>query len=478
MNDYVMPGHWIDGRVETGDERIEILNPADETVIGTIPVATSAQLEAAVAAAVRGMRVWRRVSPQNRANVLIRAAALLRERADDIARQITLEQGKPVAQAKGEVNRAADILDWDAGEGRRLYGQVIPAPEGMTYTATHHPVGVVAAFTPWNFPIASPSRKVGGALAAGCSVVLKPSEETPAGAWHLARALADAGLPPGVLNLVYGHPEPISDYLIRHPDIRMVTLTGSVPVGRKLAALAGEYMKPSIMELGGHAPVIVCEDADPELAAEQALIGKSLNAGQVCVAPTRFYVAEPLFDRFRKAMAEGARNLRLGAGMAAETQLGPLANPRRLAAIRALVADAAGQGARQDTPSEAAMPNAGYFHSLTVLSEVPETARIMQEEPFGPVAMINPVSSVEQAITLANRLPFGLSAFAFTRSAHTARLLSEEIEAGTLAINHFGASVPETPFGGVKDSGFGREGGAHGVAAFTVVKAVAHLTGA
>lgn len=475
MTDYDMPGHWIDGRIETDSERIEVVNPADQAVIGSVPVATPSRLEAAVAAAVRGLEVWRKVSPQDRARVLTRAADLLRERADFIGEQITLEQGKPLLQARMEVGRAADILEWDAAEGRRLYGQVIPAPNGMTYTATHHPIGVVAAFTPWNFPIASPSRKVAGALAAGCSVVLKPSEETPAGAFHLARALADAGLPEGVLNLVYGHPEPISDFLIRHPDTRMVTLTGSVPVGRKVAALAGEYMKPTIMELGGHAPVIICDDADPERAAEMALVGKSMNAGQVCVAPTRFYVAEPLFERFRDAMAEGARKLRMGPGLAADTQLGPLANARRIAAIETLVEDAVNQGARLDTHQVDPLPNAGYFHPLTILSEVPESARIMQEEPFGPVAMINPVSSVEQAIAQANRLPFGLSAYAFTRSAGLARLLSEEVQSGTLAINHFGASVPETPFGGVKDSGFGREGGSQGVAAFTVVKAVAHL---
>ena len=475
MSDYEMPGHWIDGRIETDGEWIEVLNPADQTVIGRVPVATHARLEAAVEAAVRGLEIWRKVSPQDRARVLVRAADLLRERADFIGRQITLEQGKPLDQARLEVGRAADILEWDAAEGRRLYGQVIPAPHGMTYTATHHPIGVVAAFTPWNYPIASPSRKVAGALAAGCSVILKPSEETPAGAFHLASALADAGLPAGVLNLVYGYPEPISDFLVRHPDIRMVTLTGSVPVGRKVAALAGEYMKPSIMELGGHAPVIICEDADPDRAAELAVLGKSMNAGQVCVAPTRFYVAESLFERFRDAMAEGARKLRMGPGLAADTQLGPLANARRISAIETLVADAVKQGARLNAPADVPRTNAGYFHPLTILSEVPESARIMQEEPFGPVAMINPVSSVEHAIVQANRLPFGLSAYAFTRSAGLVRLLSEEIQSGTLAINHFGASVPETPFGGVKDSGFGREGGAHGVAAFTTVKTVAHL---
>lgn len=454
-------------------ETIAVVNPADETVVGSVPVAETADLDHALEAAERGLAVWRRTSPADRAKVMLRAAALLRERVDLIAGAITLEQGKPLSQARGEVGRAADIIEWDANEGRRLYGQIVPSEQGMTYSTLHQPIGIVAAFTPWNFPIASPSRKIGGALAAGCSIVLKPSEETPAGAWFLAQAFHDAGAPDGLINLVYGDPAQISDHLVRQPSVRMVTLTGSVPVGKQVAALAGQYMKPTIMELGGHAPVIICDDADPENAAEQAAISKSLNAGQVCVAPTRFFVAESIFERFTTALAGHAAKLRVGDGRDPATQMGPLANQRRLDAVDSLVSDAVRSGARRHTGSK--LSNKGYFHSLSVLSEISDDARIMREEPFGPVALVNPVRSLEDAIMQANRLPFGLSAYAFTKSARNARILSDEVESGTLGINHFNASVPETPFGGVKDSGYGREGGSDGVRAFTVVKSVAHL---
>jgi succinate-semialdehyde dehydrogenase/glutarate-semialdehyde dehydrogenase len=466
---------FVDGEWRRGGECVPVINPADESMVGELPRATRSDLEAAVRSAERGFAIWRKTSPNQRCRILLEAAGLLRERTDKIAAAITREEGKPLAQARAEVGRACEILEWDANEGRRSYGRITPAEAGMMHMSLRQPIGVVAAFTPWNFPIASPMRKVAGALSAGCSIILKPSEETPAGAWYVAQALQDAGLPDGVLNLVYGDPAEISDFLVRQPAVRLVTLTGSVRVGKQLAALAGEYMKPAIMELGGHGPVIVCDDADPEDAAAKAVVAKSMNAGQVCVAPTRFYVAASLSERFANRFAELASSIRIGDGMDPATGMGPLANERRLEVIHAMVTEAVQKGARLMCGGNR-VGNNGYYYPLTVLADVPEDARIMNEEPFGPVALINPVNGLDEALSRANRLPFGLAAYAFTALAANAARLGEEIESGTMAINHFGASVPETPFGGVKESGYGREGGAESLDAFTVVKHVAHLT--
>jgi succinate-semialdehyde dehydrogenase/glutarate-semialdehyde dehydrogenase len=351
---------------------------------------------------------------------------------------------------------------------------VIPGEPGLRHTVLRQPIGVVAAFTPWNFPMSSPARKIAGALSAGCALILKASEETPAGAVHLVRAFADAGLPRGVLNLVFGKPSDISEYLIPRPAVRLVTFTGSVPVGKHLAALAGRHMKPAIMELGGHAPVIVCADADPLAAAAASAKGKSRNAGQVCVSPTRFYVEEAVYDRFTAAFGEQAARIRVGNGLDPESGMGPLANDRRLAAMEAFVADAVQKGARLVSGGNR-LGNRGYFYPLTVLADVPDEARAMREEPFGPLALLRPVRDLDEAIEQANALPYGLAAYAFTRAARTVDRLAEEIEAGNLAINHFVASIAETPFGGVKDSGYGREGGIEGLACYTVVKNVSHL---
>jgi succinate-semialdehyde dehydrogenase/glutarate-semialdehyde dehydrogenase len=388
---------------------------------------------------------------------------------------MTLEQGKPIAQSRLEILRGCDIIEWDAQEGRRAYGRVIPSEPGMRHTVLRQPIGPVAAFSPWNFPMSSPARKVGGALSAGCSIILKASEETPAGAVQLARAFTEAGLPPGVLNLVFGTPSKISEYLIPHPSIRLVTFTGSIPVGKHLAAMAGQHMKPAIMELGGHAPVIVCDDVDPAATAATSVTGKSRNAGQVCVSPTRWFVQDKVYGEFTKAFAEKAAALRIGNGMDPDNQMGPLANSRRIDAMTELVADARAKGGKV-LSGGARIGNRGYYWPLTVLADLPDDARVMREEPFGPIAVVNRVKTLDEAIARANELPYGLAAYAFTNSAKNADRLADGVEAGNLSINHFVASIAETPFGGVKDSGYGREGGTEGLTHYTVVKNVSHLS--
>ncbi len=458
-------GEWI-----TRSGR-DVINPADETVLGELPHATKSDLEAAVAAAEQGFKVWRATAPSARAEIIMKAVTLMRERVDEIATTLTLEQGKPFAESRSEILRGCEIIEWDAQEGRRTYGRIIPAAPGMRHMVLRQPIGPVAGFSPWNFPFSSPARKVGGALSAGCSIILKASEETPGGAVALARAFTDAGLPPGVLNLVFGEPAEISEFMIPHPSIRLITFTGSIPVGKHLAAMAGTYMKPAIMELGGHSPVIVCDDVDPIATAKASVTGKLRNAGQVCVSPTRWLVHEQLFDEFVDAFAEHADMLRLGNGMDPDTQMGPLANDRRIQAMDEFVADAKEKGAQVVTGGSR-LERPGYFFPMTLLANVPEDARAMQEEPFGPLVLINSVGSIDEAIERANALPYGLAGYAFTNSIQNIDALSENVEVGNLSINHFVASSAETPFGGVKDSGYGREGGSEGLSYYTVVKNV------
>jgi len=463
---------YIDGRWKRADGQ-PVLNPADEAVLGTVPTATIADLDDAIAAAERGFAVWRKTAPAKRTQIILKAASLIRERVNEMAVAMTLEQGKPLDQARLEILRGCDIIEWDATEGLRMYGRVIPSEEGMRHAVLRQPIGPVAAFSPWNFPMSSPARKVAGALSSGCSIILKASEETPAGAVQLVRAFHDAGLPPGVLNLVFGNPAEISNHLIPQSSIRLITFTGSIPVGKTLAEMAGRHMKPAVMELGGHAPVIVCDDVDPVATAATSVAGKSRNAGQVCVAPTRFFVQESIYERFADSFAEKAAQLKIGNGLDPTTQLGPLANSRRIDAMEGLVADAKAKGAKVLAGGQR-IGNRGYFFPLTVLADVPDDARAMREEPFGPLAPVNPVRDLDEAIEKANSLPYGLAAYAFTRSANNADRLASEIEAGNLAINHFVALVAETPLGGVKDSGYGREGGTEGLQCYTVAKNVSH----
>lgn len=452
---------------------LPVANPANEVEIGRVPVASTLDLDDALDAAEVGFRVWSKVSPRERSDVMLRAARLMRERIDEIAHTITVEHGKPYRQAQLEVIRGAEFFEWDAGEAQRLYGRVIPGVEGIRHTVLRQPIGQVAAFSPWNFPMSQPARKIAGALASGCSVILKAAEETPGGAYHIARAFQDAGLPDGVLNLVFGVPADISRHLIPDERIRLVAFTGSTVVGRHLTTMASESMTPVLMELGGHAPVIVCDDVDPAVVAPICADRKYRNAGQVCTSPTRFYVDEGLFSQFTDGFVSKARSIVVGDGLSDGVQMGPVANDRRLAAVSALVEDAVSQGAEL-LAGGARIGNAGYFFEPTVLANVPDSARIMNEEPFGPIAILNPVKSLDEGITQANRLPFGLAAYGFTHSAAKAHEMAERVEAGNLSINTLEASLPETPFGGVKWSGYGREGGEEGLHHYTVVKNVSH----
>lgn len=464
---------YIGGKWRSGSETIPVLNPADESVIGMLPVASRADLDDALESAMHGFRVWSQTAPAKRAQVILRAVGLMKERSEEIARSITLEHGKPIAQARLEVQRGCEFFEWDAGEAVRAYGRVIPSEPNIRYIVIHQPVGTVAAFSPWNFPMSQPARKVAGALASGCSIILKAAEETPAGALHIARAFHDAGLPAGVLNLVFGVPADISSYLIPQDPVRLVAFTGSTAVGKHLTEIASRSVTPVLMELGGHAPVIVCDDVDPAVAAALSVSRKARNAGQVCTSPTRFFVHKNIYRAFLDAFVEGAKAIRIGDGFNSDTDMGPVANHRRVEAVETLVEDARARGARILAGGE--RPGGkGYFYPLTVAAELPDGARALEVEPFGPLALINPVDSIEEAIDRANALPFGLAAYAFTHSARNAHLLAERIEAGNVSINTLEASVAETPFGGVKESGYGREGGAEGLHQYMTVKNISH----
>jgi len=465
---------FIDGkwRPAEGNRTLPVLNPATEEQIGTVAHASKADLDEALAAAEKGFAQWKKVSAFERAKLMRKAADILRSRAEDIARLMTMEQGKPVGEAKLETLAAADIIDWFAEEARRAYGRVIPArAEGVYQLVVKEPVGPVAAFTPWNFPINQVVRKLSAAVATGCSIIVKAPEETPASPAELLRAFVDAGLPAGVANLVYGVPAEISEYLIPHPVIRKVTFTGSTPVGKQLAALAGQHMKRVTMELGGHAPAIVFDDADLDLAARTLAGAKFRNAGQVCVSPTRFLVQEKLYEPFVDRFIAAAKAVKVGNGLEEGTQMGPLAHERRIPWVETLVADARQKGAELRTGGER-IGNKGYFYQPTVLTNVSKEARMMNEEPFGPVAMIAPFREFDEVVEEANRLPYGLAAYAFTRSAKTANAIAAKVESGMMTINHLGLALPEVPFGGIKDSGYGSEGGSEAIEAYLNTKFV------
>ncbi len=465
----LIDGQW---RGREGHEMLPVVNPATGDVIGQLPVATIADLDEALDAAGKAFLSWRDTPAYDRYQIIRRAGELLRERANEIGRATTIEQGKPVAEATAEAYAAADILDWFAEEGRRIYGRIVPSRiQGVRDLVLRQPVGPVVAFTPWNFPITIPARKVGAALSAGCTVILKPAEETPATGLALARALVDAGLPAGVLNIVFGEPAVISEHLIHSPQIRKVTFTGSTAVGVQIAHLAADGVKRATLELGGHAPVLVFDDIDVETVAQRSVGAKFRNAGQICIAPTRFLVQDGIYDRFVGAFGDAIGSLRLGSGLDPSTTLGPLAHGRRPAAIEALVDDAVDRGANVVTGGSA-VEGPGYFWEPTLLSDVDPAARVVSEEPFGPVAVAIPFSDTDDALRIANELPYGLASYAFTSSSARAYEVSERIEAGMLAINHFRLIGPETPFGGVKESGYGSEGGVEGIEDFLHSKLV------
>lgn len=462
-------GEWTGAK---SGRTLDIINPATEEVIGTASHAERADLEAAVASAERGFKTWRATPAVARAALMRKAGNLIRERAGDIARIMSMEQGKPIAEAKGETMLAADVIDWFAEEAKRTYGRVIPArADGIYQLVVKEPVGIVAAFTPWNFPINQAVRKVSAAIAAGCAVILKGPEETPGSCAELVRAFADAGLPAGVLNLVFGVPSEISEFLIPHHSIRKISFTGSTAVGKHLAALAGTHMKRATMELGGHAPAIVFEDADLDAAAKILATNKFRNAGQVCVAPTRFLVQDSVYDGFMERFLGAVAKIKVGNGLEDGTTMGPLANERRIPAIEGFIADAEKHGAKIATGGKR-IGNKGYFFEPTVMTDVPTTARVMNEEPFGPLALVNRFSTFDDAIAEANRLDYGLAAYAYSRSTKTVTALGHQIESGMISINHHGIALPETPFGGMKDSGYGWEGGAEAIDAYLATKFV------
>jgi succinate-semialdehyde dehydrogenase / glutarate-semialdehyde dehydrogenase len=454
-------------------EKRPVLDPATGETIGHVPLATEADLDSVLQSARKGFEIWRRVPAVERANILHHAADLLRSRATDVARLMTLEQGKPVTDARTEILAAADSLQWSAEEARRIYGRVVPSRNlGTRNIVLREPVGPVAVFTPWNFPVSMPARKIAPALAAGCSCIIKAAEETPASCLAVVDALIDAGLPPHVLSAVFGDPAMISCHLISSPIIRKVSFTGSVPVGREIARLAALGVKPATLELGGHAPVLVLDDADIQSAASQAVSAKFRNAGQICTSPTRFYVQERRYDAFIESFVWGARKLKVGSGLDSGNHMGPLANQRRLQGMKDLVSDAVEKGARIATGGNQ-IGNAGFFFEPTILTDVPANAMVSSNEPFGPIAIVSRFSSEDEAIDLANSLPYGLAAYLFTSPSSLGSSAVDRIESGLLGINTFAVSFAETPFGGVKDSGYGREGGQEGVEAYLATKFVA-----
>ena len=470
----LIDGQWCDA---ADGRTLAVANPASGAEIGRVAHAGRADLDRALLAAEKGFATWRNTPAIERAKLMRSAAALLRERADAVARMMSQEQGKPLAEAKGEVLGAADTIEWFADESRRVYGRVVP-PRNMAVQqlVLKEPVGPVAAFTPWNFPINQVVRKVSAALATGCSIIVKAPEETPASPAALMKAFADAGVPAGVIGLVYGDPAEISSYLIAHPVIRKITFTGSTPVGKQLAAMAGQYMKRATMELGGHAPVIVAEDADIGQAVKAAGAAKFRNAGQVCIAPTRFLVHNSIRGEFERALIAQTQKLKVGEGVAEGTTMGPLANPRRLAAMRQITDDAVQRGAKLALGGERIGSSGNYF-APTVLTDVPLDAMVFNQEPFGPLAAIRGFDTLDEAIAESNRLPFGLASYAYTRSLATAHALSQRLEVGMLWVNQPAVAVPEMPFGGVKDSGYGSEGGPEALEAYLVTKSVAILMG-
>ena len=462
-------GEW---REALAKENLEIINPATEEVIGKLSHARKEDLDLALVAAEKAFDSWKNVSAYERSKILRKAADIVRSKADEIATLMTMEQGKPLIEAKMETMGAADSIDWYAEEGRRAYGRIIPSrAQGVYQFVFKEPVGVVAAFTPWNFPLNQVVKKVAAAFAAGCTAIVKGPEETPASVAQLIKAFDEAGMPKGSINLVYGIPAEISEYLIAHPIVRKVTFTGSTAVGKLLASQAGKHMKRVTMELGGHSPAIVCEDADVKTAVKILSANKFRNAGQVCISPTRFLVHDSVFDEFVEGFVQQAESIKVGNGLDDGVKMGPLAHDRRLTAIEGFVADAVEHGANILTGGKR-KGNKGYFFEPTVMTNVSNDSRIMNEEPFGPLAPINSFSSIDEAIEESNRLNYGLAAYAYTNSAKTASYLGSAIESGQVSINHHGLGLVDTPFGGVKDSGYGSEGGPEGLDAYMTTKLV------
>ncbi len=469
---------YINGEFITGGgrESQDIINPSTLEVLGKLPHATEQDLDNALEAAQKAFESWRHSSPMERSEILRKVAQMSRDQADEIGRNITLDQGKPLYEAIGEVKSCADHADWHAEECRRIYGRIIPPRQpNVRQMVIREPIGVCAAFTPWNFPYNQAIRKICATIGAGCTIIIKGPEDSPSAVMAIARMFHEAGLPKGVLNVVWGVPAEISDKLIRSPIVRKVSFTGSVPVGKQLAALAGAHMKPITMELGGHSPVIVFEDADVERAAKMLARFKIRNAGQVCISPTRFYIHQAIFEQFKDTFTQTLADIKVDDGLKEGTDMGPLAHERRLTSMQQFVDDATQKGAKVLLGGEGRDDQKGYFYMPTVLIDVPKEARVMTEEPFGPIAPLVPFTDHQEVIQEANSLPYGLSSYVFTNNLQTAHMASNEIQAGMVNINHFGSALPEAPFGGVKDSGIGSEGGQETFDGYLVTKYVTQV---
>jgi succinate-semialdehyde dehydrogenase/glutarate-semialdehyde dehydrogenase len=465
-------GLYIDGawKKSGGGKGEDVINPATEKPLARLPHASKAELDEALESAKKGFAVWKNTSAYDRSKILRKAADLMRERHDAISKIMVMEQGKVYVEARAEVMTSADIIDWYAEEGRRSYGRIVPGRAKNTrQLVIQEPVGVVAAFTPWNFPVLTPARKIGGALAAGCSLILKASEETPGACVEMVKCFADAGLPAGVLNLVFGVPAEVSEHLLAKDAVKKISFTGSIPVGKHLAALAAKGMKRTTMELGGHSPVVVFGDADPEKAADTIAAFKYRNAGQVCISPTRFYVQEDVYKKFLNRFTEYAKAIKVGDGLEKGITMGPMANSRRIDAMDSFVADAKNRGGKIATGG-ARRGNQGYFYEPTVITDVPDDSKVMTQEPFGPLAPVVTFKTFDEVVQRANSLEFGLAAYAFTTSNATAAAIGDAIESGMVGINSIAVSTPETPFGGVKESGHGSEGGIEGLGAYLNTK--------
>ena len=477
MSQYEALSLYIDGEFLSGDGRTtqDVVNPATGEVLAQLPHASEADLDRALKAADRAFQTWKHSSPMDRSAILRKAAELARERAQDIGLNLTRDQGKPLAEAVGEIISCADHCDWHAEECRRIYGRIVPPRNpAVRQLVVREPIGVCAAFTPWNFPFNQAIRKISAAIGAGCTIILKGPEDAPSAVMAIARIFHDAGLPKGILNIVWGDPPKVSDYLIRSPIVRKVSFTGSVPVGKQLAALAGAHMKRITMELGGHSPVLVFDDADIPKAAKMLAKFKIRNAGQVCISPTRFYVQEKAYDQFLSVFVDTLKGIKVGDGTAKDTEMGPLAHERRVGAISSFVEDARKGGATIELGGDP-LGGQGYFFPPTVVTNISDESRLMTEEPFGPIAPVVRFSDTDEVIKRANSLPFGLSSYVFTTSLQTATKASNEIEAGMVNINHFGVALPETPFGGVKDSGIGSEGGTETFDGYLVTKFITQV---
>lgn len=468
---------YINGAFVSGDGRKmqNVINPATQEVLGQLPHATESDLDMALQSAEKAFASWKKSSPMDRSAILRKVAQLTRDRAKEIALNMTMDMGKPLAEALGEVVSCADHADWHAEECRRIYGRVIPPRNpDVRQLVLREPIGVCVAFTPWNFPYNQAIRKICAAIGSGCTIILKGPEDAPSAVMAIAQMFHDAGLPPGVLNIVWGAPDKVSDYLIRSPISRKVSFTGSVPIGKQLAALAGAHMKRVTMELGGHSPVLVFDDADIERAATMLAKFKIRNAGQVCVSPTRFYVQSKAYDKFLAKFVDVLKSIKVGNGMEEGVEMGPLAHERRVPAISKFVEDARKRGAEVVLGGDP-MAGKGFFFPPTVITGLKDDSMLMTQEPFGPIAPVVPFIDEDEVIRRANSLPFGLSSYVFTNSLKTATKVSNALEAGMVNINHFGSALPETPFGGIKDSGIGSEGGLETFDGYLVTKFVTHI---